>query len=153
MERKTKNKVNCWEVFTCNKKKCPAYKSKDPRCWLFSGTHCHDEIQGKFIEKMEECLGCKVFEANMGVAAMKETIKTVDIQFKDFRKVVNDRDREMDNMSMELALGLSEVFEGLKKISSGDPEVKISEISEIELITKLKHIVKSLLHKSDQGAG
>ena len=100
-----------------------------------------DEIQGKFFEKMEMCLGCKAFEANMGVAALKETIKTVDKQFKEFRKVVNDRDRELEGMGMELAIGLSEVFEGLKKISSGDPEVKLPETSEVELITKLKHMV------------
>ena len=87
------------------------------------------------------CLTCEVFDANMDVAALKETIKTVDTQFKEFRSIVNGRDRELESMSMELAIGLSEVFEGLKKISSGDPEVKIPEISEVELIAKLKHMV------------
>jgi PAS domain S-box-containing protein/putative nucleotidyltransferase with HDIG domain len=134
-------KVKCWEVFACKEKDCPAYKSKDLRCWLFSETHCRDEIQGKFIEKMEMCLGCEVFDANMDVTTLKDTIKTVDRQFKEFRKVVDDSNRELEGMSMELALGLSEVFEGLKKISSGDPEVKIPETSEVELITKLKHMV------------
>lgn len=42
---------------------------------------------------------------------------------------------------MELALGLSEVFEALKEISTGDPEVRIPEASKLELITKLKHMV------------
>jgi PAS domain S-box-containing protein len=72
---------------------------------------------------------------------MKDTVKVVNGQFKEFRKIVDDSNRELEGMSMELALGLSEVFEGLKKISSGDPEVKMPEISEVELITKLKHIV------------
>jgi len=87
------------------------------------------------------CLTCEVFDANMDVTAMKDTVKVVNRQFKEFRGIVDDRDREMENMSMELALGLSEVFEVLKKISSGDPEVKIPEMSEIELITKLQHMV------------
>ncbi|MBW2567175.1 MAG: PAS domain-containing sensor histidine kinase [Deltaproteobacteria bacterium] len=42
---------------------------------------------------------------------------------------------------MELAIGLSEVFEALKKISSGDPNVKIPEDSNLDLIRKLKRIV------------
>jgi len=134
-------KMKCWEVFKCNKKECPVYKSKDLNCWLISETHCRNEIQGKFIEKMEMCLSCEVFKENMDVVALKETIKTIDTQFKEFREIVNDRDRELEGMSMELAIGLSEVFEGLKKISSGDPEVKIPETSEVELITKLKHMV------------
>ena len=42
---------------------------------------------------------------------------------------------------MELSLGLSEVFEALKKISSGDPLVRIPETSELELVSKLKNMV------------
>ncbi|MEW6001470.1 MAG: diguanylate cyclase [Nitrospirota bacterium] len=134
-------KVKCWEVFNCNKKGCPAYKSKNLKCWLFSGTHCRDEIQGKFLEKMEMCLSCKVFKANMDVSAMKETVKVINNQFNEFSQIVGDRDRELEGISMEMALGLSEVFEALKKISSGDPSVLVSEISGIELITKLKHMI------------
>ena len=55
--------------------------------------------------------------------------------------MVDDRDRELEGVSMELALGLSEVFEALKEISSGDPSVRILEDSELELISKLKHMV------------
>jgi PAS domain S-box-containing protein len=42
---------------------------------------------------------------------------------------------------MELAVGLSEVFEALRGISSGDPSVRIPETSKLDLITKLKHMV------------
>jgi PAS domain S-box-containing protein len=134
-------KVKCWEVFECNKKECPAYKSKNLKCWLFSGTQCRNEIQGKFIEKMEMCLGCRVFKTNMDVVGMNDTTRVANKQFKEFRKIVQDRDKELENIGLELALGLSEVFEALKRISSGDPTVRISERSAIELISKLKHIV------------
>jgi PAS domain S-box-containing protein len=77
----------------------------------------------------------------MDVNAMFETCKVFNDQVKEYRKIVEDRDRELENMSLELALSLSEVFEALKKISSGDPTVRIPEKSEIELITKLKHMV------------
>jgi PAS domain S-box-containing protein len=77
----------------------------------------------------------------MDVAAMKDTTRVTNEQFKEFRKIVRDRDKELENIGLELALGLSEVFEALKKISSGDPTVRIPETSRVELISKLKNIV------------
>ncbi|MFH1702845.1 MAG: PAS domain S-box protein [Nitrospirota bacterium] len=136
-----KKKTKCWEVFKCTEKKCPVYKSKLLNCWLISGTHCRDEIQGKFIEKMEMCLECKVFSANMDTSAMRETIKVLNKQFGQFRKLVRKRDKELEGVSMELSLGLSETLEALNKIASGDPRVRISEVSENELIAKLKEVV------------
>ena len=133
--------VKCWEVFKCKKKECPVYKSKDLKCWLISGTHCRDEIQGKFLEKMEMCLDCEVFKANMDVDALRKTLKVTSNQFKEFRAIVKDRDKELEGIGLELAIGLSEVFDALKKISSGDPSVRISKASKVELITKLKHMV------------
>ncbi len=134
-------KIKCWTSFNCRQRDCPAYRSKNLKCWLFSGTHCRNEIQGKFLEKMEMCLGCRIFETNMDVAAMKDTTRVTNVQFKEFRKIVRDRDKELENIGLELALGLSEVFEALKKISSGDPTVRIPETSRVELISKLKNIV------------
>jgi putative nucleotidyltransferase with HDIG domain/PAS domain S-box-containing protein len=134
-------KVRCWELLKCNKKECPAYESKDLRCWLFSGTHCRDEIQGKFLEKMEMCLGCEVFQVNIDVPTMRETCVTLKKQFNQYRDIVGDRDREMENVCIDLSIGLSEVFEALKKIASGDPSVRIDETSGVELIGKLKHMV------------
>ncbi|MFZ3136291.1 MAG: HD domain-containing phosphohydrolase [Thermodesulfovibrionales bacterium] len=133
--------MKCWEVFHCKEKECPAYKSKDLRCWLFSGTHCREEIQGKFLEKMEMCLDCEVFKACKDVDAMRETIKVINKQLKEFGQIAYEGDKEIESMSMELAIGLSEVFEALKKIASGDPTVKIDETSEVELISRLKHII------------
>jgi two-component sensor histidine kinase len=134
-------KLKCWEFFQCKKKGCPAYKSRNLKCWLFSGTHCRDEIQGKFIEKIEMCLDCEVFKMNLDIPSMKNTCEVLNIQLKEYKQIVEDRDRELENISIELAIGLSEVFEALKKISSGDPLVRIPEISSIELINKLKHLV------------
>jgi hypothetical protein len=133
--------VKCLDFFGCKERECPVYATGDPRCWLISGTHCRNEIQGKFIEKMEMCLGCEVFELNMDIAAMRETISVVNKQFAEFRKIVEDRDTELEGMSLELALSLSEVFEALKKISSGDPSVRTPEGSKVQLITQLKHMV------------
>jgi CheY-like chemotaxis protein len=58
-------KTKCWEFCSCREKDCPAYHATDLNCWLFSSTHCHNQIQGKFIEKIEICLECQVFNANV----------------------------------------------------------------------------------------
>jgi len=134
-------KVKCWQFLECNDKDCPAYKSKELRCWLISETHCRNEIQGKFFEKMEGCLKCEHFRANMDVSSMEETLRTVNKQLTEFRRMVEERDRELEDTSLELAIGLSEAFEALKQISLGNPEVKIPETSEFELIRKLQHMV------------
>ena len=136
-----KKKIKCWEFFQCNEAECPAFKRKAVMCWLVSGTHCRNEIQGKFLEKMEMCLECEPFKANIDVGSMEATLKVVNRQFTKFREMVEERDRELEGISLELALGLSEVFEALKEISSGDPLVRIPETSKLELISKLKHIV------------
>jgi len=133
--------VRCWELFTCNRKECPAYKSRNLKCWLLSGTFCRDEVQGKFIEKMDMCFGCRVFRTNMDLSSMGKTLRLAGEQFREITQVSYEKDREIENISVELALSLSEVFEALKKISSGDPTVRIPETSDVELITKLKHMV------------
>ncbi len=134
-------KVKCWDILKCGEEKCPAFKAKELKCWLVPGTLCRNEIQGKFLEKIEMCFNCMPFKANIDLDSMGETLKVVNDQFGEYRKLVEQRDRELESTSMELALGLSEVFEALKQISSGNPEVRIPETSELELISKLKHMV------------
>ncbi|MFH1243905.1 MAG: ATP-binding protein [Pseudomonadota bacterium] len=136
-----RNKVNCWELFRCKETQCPVYKLKELTCWLVSETHCRSEIQGKFLEKIEVCVECEAFKANIDLDNMEDTLQAVNRQFTEYRRMVEERDRELESISMELALGLSEVFEALKEISSGDPSVRIHEFSELELIGKLKHMV------------
>jgi PAS domain S-box-containing protein len=136
-----KEKIKCWEFFECNEKECPVFRSKELRCWLVSGTHCRNEIQGKFLEKIELCLACEPFKKNIDIASLEDTLQVVHDQFSEFRRMVDERDEEMEDISLELALGLSETFEALKKLSSGDPSVRIPEASDSELINKLKHLV------------
>lgn len=138
--------IRCWEIFKCEEKECPAFKSKDHRCWLFPKTHCRNKIQGKFIEKMEMCLDCKPFRSRIDNIltdnkVLKDTFKVINNQFKEYKKIVNERDEELRSISMELAIEITEIFEALRKISSGDTRVSLDETSNIDLINKLKHVV------------
>lgn len=133
--------IKCWEFFKCKKQECPVYKEKDTRCWLYSGTLCREQIQGKFLEKMEMCLDCIIFKSNIKHVLLKETLSIINKQFKEYKRIVNDTDEQLRSISMELAIALSEVFDALKKISSGDYTVRLNEKSTIELISKLKRTI------------
>jgi len=52
----------CWESKQCGKTECPAYGSKDHRCWMVSGTFCRDEIQGSYHEKIKACRECNFYQ-------------------------------------------------------------------------------------------
>jgi hypothetical protein len=135
-------KLKCWEYFHCNEFNCPALKSQETiSCWLISGTYCRKEIRNAFPEKTEICLKCKVFKANMDRPSMEETMTFLSHQFKTYRQALEARDRELEGTSMDLSIGLSETFEALRKISSGDPSVRIKEESNIELLMQLKRLV------------
>jgi signal transduction histidine kinase len=56
--------VKCWEKTECTRKKCPAYGSKDLRCWQIAGTHCGDSIVGGRARLLEDCKDCEVFRGS-----------------------------------------------------------------------------------------
>jgi len=134
-------KIQCRDFFQCDEKACPVYESRDPNCWLISGTHCRNEIQGMFLEKIHMCLGCEPFKENIDADSIEQTILLISAQLTKTQTAIEKRDKELKAISMEMAIGLSEVFEALNKISSGDPMVKIPETSDLELIVKLKQMV------------
>jgi hypothetical protein len=94
----------CREVFECNEEECPGFQGKDFKCWLRSETFRHDNDKGKKLSKLEMCLGCKVFWANVDIPAMKDVVKSIYKQFGGLRKVVRERDKELESLSLELAL-------------------------------------------------
>jgi PAS domain S-box-containing protein len=134
-------KIRCRETFQCRELDCPAYEADNPYCWLFPGTRCHDRIRDEFLDKIHICIDCKVYQTNMDSEARRETDNMLIRQIREFRRSTGDREEELQNISMELAIGLSEVIEALKNISSGNPSVRVSEASDIELISRLKKIM------------
>lgn len=54
--------IRCWEYTHCGQTSCPAYGSKEHRCWLIPGTHCKGTVVAKFPEKAEFCKACEVIE-------------------------------------------------------------------------------------------
>ena len=141
--KKSHKPIKCWQYFNCGKSKCPAYRSDDLRCWLMAGTQCHDGIQGPFVEKIEMCIGCHVFNENMHPGDMAETCRLVSKQFSAFKKEIEDRDQQSETLAKELTSGLSEVSGALEKIAAGDPSVRIPETSGLAQIRELKKLVNT----------
>ncbi|MFZ3136381.1 MAG: PAS domain S-box protein [Thermodesulfovibrionales bacterium] len=93
------------------------------------------------MDKMDACLNCKVFKTNADMPDLRKAMNATRKQMNVLRSLYEVRNEELESMSMELAISLCETFEALKKISLGDPTVRISEASDIDLIEKLKHMV------------
>ncbi len=63
------NFQRCWRVLDCNLVNCPAYQSREEKCWLVPNTLCPDGLpNGTVIEKRHLCHQCEVFRMNMSVS-------------------------------------------------------------------------------------
>jgi signal transduction histidine kinase len=135
------SQLKCWEFSKCHEEACPAYKVREFRCWLVSGTRCHKEMQGKFAEKIEMCLACEIFNTNLDAHSTKETLAVLCEQLSESGRMVAEKEEKLTRTNLELALGLSEVFVALKKMASGDPDVHLDERSNHESVASLKKLV------------
>ncbi len=55
--------IQCWEYVKCGQPSCPAYGSKESRCWLIIGTHCAGMKIAAYPEKVDFCKGCELIES------------------------------------------------------------------------------------------
>jgi methyl-accepting chemotaxis protein len=62
------NFERCWRVLDCNRINCPAYQSKEVKCWMIPNTLCGDGTpNGSIGEKRDRCHQCEVFKVNTKV--------------------------------------------------------------------------------------
>ncbi len=54
--------VRCHEYLHCGQTSCPAYASKDRRCWLILGTQCAGMKVAAYPEKVESCKACEIIQ-------------------------------------------------------------------------------------------
>jgi len=54
--------IRCWHYVRCGQPSCPAYRSKENRCWLILGTHCVGMKIASYPEKVDFCKGCELIE-------------------------------------------------------------------------------------------
>jgi len=54
--------IRCWHYVRCGQPSCPAYGSKENRCWMILGTHCLGMKIASYPEKVDFCKGCELIQ-------------------------------------------------------------------------------------------
>ena len=71
----------------------------------------------------------------------KPTYEELEKRLQQLGKEAVECQRRLEATSTELTLGLSEVLQALKQIASGDPEIRMPETANLELMTRLRQMV------------
>ncbi len=77
-------KKNCWDIMLCNKKKCPAYKNYNHRCWYLAGTLCPTCVEGEYAKKIKSCQQCQVYKKCSGdeIQSLAESFDAMTLSLK-----------------------------------------------------------------------
>lgn len=135
------NRLRCKEYFDSKKVECPICKSEDGRCWFLKEVLYKDNLPFEYLDKIDICLKCKYLEKNVDFKTLTRVLKRIFKQIKRLQLNLVRKEEEINSINIELTQSLKDVFEALKRISSGDPEVRISQRSKIKLIRELKTMV------------
>ena len=121
---KDKKPVICWEYFECSNISCPTRQTDDLKCWLVSGTNCHNEIQGTWIEKMEACLECPVYKKNFDFKDWKSTLILISEQFNSYKKRTDENNKILKESEKKLQEFKTTSSYLLKELDKRSLEVK-----------------------------
>lgn len=92
VEAESGDMIKCWDIKQCGKEECPAYESSVRQCWMISRTHCRNEIQGTYHDKIEACRKCEVYAEAHDSRRIIQTGVIVD----SVAEVVNIREEDVD---------------------------------------------------------
>ncbi len=75
---------NCWDIMLCHKKKCPAYKNYNHRCWYLAGTLCPTCVEGEYAKKISSCKQCHVYKKCSGdeIQSLAESFDAMTLSLK-----------------------------------------------------------------------
>ena len=79
--------LRCWEYVHCGQPSCPAYGSKDGRCWMIMGTHCAGMKISSYPEKVDFCKGCELMKSVLKESGKEARTEPVIITKPD-RKII-----------------------------------------------------------------
>jgi signal transduction histidine kinase len=93
--------------------------------------------------RLKENLSSSVEERTIELKKANERLKEEIEERKQAEDMLRRSEEKLRTINESLSQGLSEVFDALSQISSGDPSVRITETSKLESIAKLKQMVNS----------
>jgi hypothetical protein len=121
--------IKCWKTFSCGKTECPAYDSASLTCWLVSGTHCRNEVQGEALAKMDKCLECEVLKTNLDTGTMVETITVAAAQFR-------KKAEELQALNQQLNAG-EQQLKAANQLLSAREQALIAKVAETEQFNRI----------------
>ncbi|MCG8639463.1 MAG: methyl-accepting chemotaxis protein, partial [Desulfobacterales bacterium] len=120
-----KRLARCWEIMKCNEPDCPAYKSKNLRCWQIAGTHCYGEVQGEMAEKIQECEKCKTYQLSCGdeIGQISESLNNMVSTQREVIEMVHRSSDDVNSASNTLVSVIEEANAALEEISASTEEL------------------------------
>ena len=82
---------------------------------------------------MKKCLDCSFFKQIRTPEILEAMLTQLIGLHTETVKMTIEKNRHQEHNGVELAIGLSEVFEALKKIASGDPMFEYPKIPDLNL--------------------
>ncbi len=131
----------CWEHFGCNQKDCPVKILSETACWTVPALNCQGELLESVPARIKKCLDCSYFQLNKTPEILEDMLTRLIGRHTEPVNFSTERNHDQEHTSVEMAIGLSDVFEALRKIASGDPFVRVTEDSGPGLIAHLKELV------------
>lgn len=135
IEAQKADMAKCWDTKKCEKQECPAYGSRDFRCWMISGTFCRNEIQGSFHEKMEACRKCDFYQA----AQERKTVFSMGLVVDSVSEVLNIKGSDIEdtpefgaNFDSGYILGMAKADNRVKILLDIDRVLSEQEIGMLE---------------------
>lgn len=149
---------NCWEVYNCEQRECPAYGNTDRRCWQLGDTLCTNYCSNKSARDLNNCEECPVFAKNSG-DEIHELAETFDVMSLSLRGHIAELEEAKNDLTKQQEI-LRTIFESspdqLSLIDKNGTYVSVNQAfasfvdkSKEEIIGKREYEVSSLLNTAD----
>lgn len=135
----------CWVSKQCDKKDCPSHGNTDVKCWYVAGTLCDGNVQGDYAQKINSCTECEVYKEYSG-----DGLDRLGDQLNALLSKVGVSIGELEHISLDLTMGLSQAFEGLGKLAKGDPKAHVDIVSDNELLHRLGNMINETAHGMEE---
>ncbi len=104
----------CWKMMQCGQEGCVCFGREPLQCWTIAGTRCQGEVQGKFAQKINNCLACEFYQE-----AADDPVVRIGIQFSHMMQIIEQKNSELQNAFDELKATQSQFVQQEKMASIG----------------------------------
>jgi signal transduction histidine kinase/PAS domain-containing protein len=104
----------CWKMMRCGQENCPCFGREPRQCWTIAGTSCKGKVQGKFAQKISNCLACEFYQE-----AADDPVVRIGIQFSHMVRIIEKKNRELQDAFDELKAAQSQFVQQEKMASIG----------------------------------